>query len=286
MTAREVLIITGMSGAGRSTVANALEDLGYYVVDNLPPVMLRQLVDVAPAASEQLQRLAIVVDVRGGVLFDDAMRLIETLRTEMPITVVYLEASDATLVRRFEAVRRPHPLQGDGTILDGIRTERARLSGIRDVADVLLDTSDINVHELTNRVRDRFSSERDDDVRLTVLSFGFKYGTPPDADLIADMRFLPNPFWQPELKAHTGLDEAVRDYVLAQEGAAEFADAYLAMLEPILAGYARENKRYAVLGIGCTGGKHRSVAMSEHLAARLADRGVSVSVQHRDLGRE
>ncbi|WP_260979977.1 RNase adapter RapZ [Agrococcus jejuensis] len=286
MTAREVLIITGMSGAGRSTVANALEDLGYYVVDNLPPIMLRQLVDLVPAASEQLQRLAIVVDVRGGVLFDDAMRLIETLRTEMPITVVYLEASDATLVRRFEAVRRPHPLQGDGTILDGIRTERARLSGIRDVADVLLDTSDINVHELTNRVRDRFSREREDQVRLTVLSFGFKYGTPPDADLIADMRFLPNPFWQPELKAHTGLDEAVRDYVLAQEGASEFADAYLEALKPVLAGYARENKRYAVLGIGCTGGKHRSVAMSEHLAARLADSGVSVTVQHRDLGRE
>ncbi|SDH09436.1 RNase adapter RapZ [Agrococcus jejuensis] len=286
MTAREVLIITGMSGAGRSTVANALEDLGYYVVDNLPPVMLRQLVDLVPAASEQLQRLAIVVDVRGGVLFDDAMRLIETLRTEMPITVVYLEASDATLVRRFEAVRRPHPLQGDGTILDGIRTERARLSGIRDVADVLLDTSDINVHELTNRVRDRFSRDREDQVRLTVLSFGFKYGTPPDADLIADMRFLPNPFWQPELKSHTGLDEAVRDYVLAQEGASEFADAYLEALRPVLAGYARENKRYAVLGIGCTGGKHRSVAMSEHLAARLADSGVSVTVQHRDLGRE
>jgi UPF0042 nucleotide-binding protein len=286
VTAREVLIITGMSGAGRSTVANALEDLGYYVVDNLPPVMLRQLVDVVPTANEQLQRLAIVVDVRGGVLFDDAMRLIEMLRTEMPITVVYLSASDATLVRRFEQVRRPHPLQGDGTILDGIRTERVRLSGIRDLADVLLDTSDINVHELTNRVRDRFSRERDDEVRLTVLSFGFKYGTPPDADLIADMRFLPNPFWQPELKAHTGLDEAVRDYVLAQQGAAEFADAYLAMLEPILAGYARENKRYAVLGIGCTGGKHRSVAMSEHLAARLAESGVSVTVQHRDLGRE
>ena len=286
MTAREVLIITGMSGAGRSTVANALEDLGYYVVDNLPPVMLRQLVDLVPTASEQLQRLAIVVDVRGGVLFDDAMRLIETLRTEMPITVVYLEAADATLVRRFEQVRRPHPLQGDGTILDGIRTERARLSGIRDVADVLLDTSDINVHELTNRVRDRFSRDREDQVRLTVLSFGFKYGTPPDADLIADMRFLPNPFWQPELKAHTGLDEAVRDYVLAQEGAAEFADAYLTALRPVLAGYARENKRYAVLGIGCTGGKHRSVAMSEHLAARLAESGVSVTVQHRDLGRE
>lgn len=286
MTAREVLIITGMSGAGRSTVANALEDLGYYVVDNLPPVMLRQLVDIVPSASEQLQRLAIVVDVRGGVLFDDAMRLIETLRTEMPITVIYLEASDATLVRRFEAVRRPHPLQGDGTILDGIRTERARLSGIRDAADVLLDTSDINVHELTTRVRDRFSRGREDQVRLTVLSFGFKYGTPPDADLIADMRFLPNPFWQPELKSHTGLDDAVRDFVLAQEGAAEFADAYLEALRPILAGYARENKRYAVLGIGCTGGKHRSVAMSEHLAARLADAGVAVTVQHRDLGRE
>lgn len=285
MTAREVLIITGMSGAGRSTVANALEDLGFYVVDNLPPAMLRPLVDLVPAAQDRLSKLAIVVDVRGGVLFDDALQFIETLRSELPMRVVFLEASDATLVRRFEQVRRPHPLQGDGTILDGIRMERTRLAGIRDLADELIDTSDLNIHQLTGNVRSRFT-EHDGGVSLTVLSFGFKYGTPVDADLIADMRFLPNPYWQPELKELTGLDQAVRDYVLGQPGARPFADAYLEALKPVLTGYVNENKRHAVLAVGCTGGKHRSVAMATEIARRLADDGVTVSVQHRDLGRE
>lgn len=282
---REVLIITGMSGAGRSTVANALEDLGYYVVDNLPPVMLSQLVDLVPRAQEALSRLAIVVDVRGGALFDEAQAVIDTLRSEVPITVLYLEASDATLVRRFESVRRPHPLQADGTIVDGIATERTRLEGLRSLADETIDTSDLNVHQLTNRVHDRFGDAAAG-VSLTVMSFGFKYGVPADADLVADMRFLPNPHWQPALQPHTGLDADVRDYVLGQPAAGEFADRYVEALAPVLAGYARENKRHAVLAVGCTGGKHRSVAMAQHLAGRLGGDGVTVSVQHRDLGRE
>lgn len=285
MTAREVLIITGMSGAGRSTVAKALEDVGYYVVDNLPPAMLSQLVDLVPRAQESLSRVGIVVDVRGGALFDEAYAVIERLRERVPLTLVYLEASDATLVRRFESVRRPHPLQGDGTIVDGIRTERTRIAGLRALADETIDSSDLNVHQLTSRVRDLFGGVATG-VSLTVMSFGFKYGIPADADLVADMRFLPNPHWQPALQPHTGLDADVAEFVLGQPDAQRFADAYLTALEPVLSGYVRENKRHAVLAVGCTGGKHRSVAMAEHLASRLAGDGVTVTVQHRDLGRE
>lgn len=283
---REVLIITGLSGAGRTTVGNALEDLGYYVVDNLPPAMLRQLVQLVGAA-DSLPRLAIVVDVRGGVLFDDAMRLISVLRDEYTIKLIFLEASDDALVRRYEAVRRPHPLQGDGTILDGIRTERARLNRLRNMADQLIDTSEFNVHQLTKRVRDHYSESGRHSLSLTIMSFGFKYGLPVDADLVADMRFLPNPFWVPELRASTGKDASVSEYVLSREGADEFFDHYTQALHPVLAGYQRENKPHALLAVGCTGGKHRSVASAERLGALLADTpGVSIRVTHRDLGRE
>ena len=283
---REVLIITGLSGAGRTTVGNALEDLGYYVVDNLPPAMLRQLVQLVGAA-DSLPKLAIVVDVRGGVLFDDAMRLISVLRDEYTIKLIFLEASDDALVRRYEAVRRPHPLQGDGTILDGIRTERTRLNKLRNMADQLIDTSEFNVHQLTTRVRDHYSDSGRAGLSLTIMSFGFKYGLPVDADLVADMRFLPNPFWVPELRAHTGRDQEVSDYVLSREGADEFFDHYTQALHPVLAGYQRENKPHALLAVGCTGGKHRSVASAERLGALLADSpGVAIRVTHRDLGRE
>ncbi|MGO1392195.1 RNase adapter RapZ [Agrococcus casei] len=283
---REVLIITGLSGAGRTTVGNALEDLGYYVVDNLPPAMLRQLVQLVGAA-DTLPKLAIVVDVRGGVLFDDAMRLISVLRDEYTIKLIFLEASDDALVRRYEAVRRPHPLQGDGTILDGIRTERARLNRLRNMADQLIDTSEFNVHQLTTRVRDHYSDSGRAGLSLTIMSFGFKYGLPVDADLVADMRFLPNPFWVPELRTHTGKDQAVSEYVLSREGADEFFDHYTQALHPVLAGYQRENKPHALLAVGCTGGKHRSVASAERLGALLADSpGVAIRVTHRDLGRE
>ncbi|MFT4218958.1 MAG: RNase adapter RapZ [Microbacterium sp.] len=285
--AGEVLIVTGMSGAGRSTAADALEDLGWYVVDNLPPQMLKPLLELAGVASDALPRVAAVVDVRGGEMFAKLPEITRTLRDGRPLRVLFLDASDDVLVRRFEAVRRPHPLQDDGTILDGIRLERRMLAGVRENADVLIDTSNRNIHQLATQIADLFSAEGQARHTLTVQSFGFKYGLPPDADLVADMRFLPNPFWQDDLRALTGEDAAVRDYVLGQPGATEFIDAYTAALRPVLEGYQRENKRHSMVAVGCTGGKHRSVVTAIELAERLrAETGVAVRVRHRDLGRE
>lgn len=283
----EVLIVTGMSGAGRSTVGNALEDLGWYVVDNLPPQMLRPLVELAGRAGGNLPRIAAIVDVRGGRLFADLRESIDALRSGNNVRVVFLDATDAALVRRFEQVRRPHPLQEDGTLLDGISAERARMLEIRESSDLVIDTSDLNIHQLATTVTEIFNPEHSPNLRITVSSFGFKYGVPTDADLVADMRFLPNPFWIPELKSLDGLDERVSSFVLAQEGAEEFISGYISALSPVLAGYQRENKRHATIAVGCTGGKHRSVATAEELARRLrAIPGVAVSVKHRDLGRE
>lgn len=283
----EVLIVTGMSGAGRSTVANALEDLDWYVVDNLPPQMLRPLLELTELAGRAVPRVAVVVDVRGGELFSDLPEVMKTLRAGRQVRVVFLDASDDVLVRRFEAVRRPHPLQDDGTILDGIRRERSRLSAVRESADVLLDTSASNVHQLTTRVVELFGDRDAARHTVTLMSFGFKYGLPTDVDIVADMRFLPNPFWNDDLRAHTGEEPEVRDFVLAQKGASEFLEAYAAALRPVLEGYQRENKRHSVVAIGCTGGKHRSVVMARELAERLRGvPGVAVRVADRDLGRE
>ncbi|WP_169582663.1 MULTISPECIES: RNase adapter RapZ [Microbacterium] len=283
----EVLIVTGMSGAGRSTAANALEDLGWYVVDNLPPQMLRPLLDLTELAAGVLPKVAVVVDVRGRDLFADLPEAMRALRERRQIRLMFLDASDEVLVRRFEAVRRPHPLQGDGTILDGIRLERDRLAGVRESADVIIDTSRYNIHQLATQVNDLFTEDDAARHTLTILSFGFKYGLPPDADLVADMRFLPNPFWNEALRPLTGEDPTVREFVLEQEGAREFIDAYAAALRPVLEGYQRENKRHSVVAVGCTGGKHRSVVMARELAERLAAvPGVAVRVKDRDLGRE
>jgi UPF0042 nucleotide-binding protein len=287
-TDRQILIMTGMSGAGRSTAADALEDLGWYVVDNLPPQMLRPLVELAEHTGDTIPRVAAVVDVRGGRLFADVQSALESLRgTASELRVVFLDATDQALVRRFEQVRRPHPLQGDGTLLDGIAAERARMADLRNQSDVVIDTSDLNVHQLAAVIAEQFSEAADQTTRIAVESFGFKYGLPSDADLVADCRFLPNPFWVPELRPLTGLDRTVEEYVLGQEGATEFIDAYVGALAPVLAGYRRENKRHATIAIGCTGGKHRSVAIAEELGRRLrALPDVTVSVKHRDLGRE
>ncbi len=284
---QEVLIVTGMSGAGRSTVANALEDLSWYVVDNLPPQMLRPLIDLAERAEGAIPKIAVIVDVRGRDFFGDLQSMIQSLREGTLLRVLFLDASDAVLVRRFEAVRRPHPLQGGGTTLDGIASERARLATIRESSDLVIDTSELNVHQLGGKVRDYFAAEGTPGVTLTVMSFGFKYGLPPDADMVADARFIPNPFWVPELRPLTGQDAAVSEYVLSQPGVEEFVSGYLNVLEPVLTGYQRENKRHAMLAIGCTGGKHRSVAIATKIAAALAaSPGVAVSLSHRDLGRE
>ena len=283
----EVLIVTGMSGAGRSTAADALEDLGWYVVDNLPPQMLRPLLDLTALAASALPRVAVVVDVRGRDLFAELPEVTRALRRGRPVRVMFLDASDEVLVRRFEAVRRPHPLQGEGTILDGILLERQRLAAVRESADVIIDTSAFNIHQLATQVIEMFSAEGAARHTVTVMSFGFKYGLPPDADLVADMRFLPNPFWNDELRALSGEDDDVREFVLRQEGASEFLDSYAATLDPVLAGYQRENKGHSVVAIGCTGGRHRSVVMARELASRLSSLpGVAVRVKHRDLGRE
>ena len=283
----QFLIVTGMSGAGRTTVGNALEDLGWYVVDNLPPQMLRPLLDLTDLGGGALPKVAAVVDVRGRNLLDDLPDVARALRSRGSVQVLFLDASDDVLVRRFEAVRRPHPLQEDGTLLDGIRLERARLMMVREAADIVIDTSNLNIHQLATKTNELFSEEGAARHRLTLLSFGFKYGLPTDVDLVADMRFLPNPFWNEELRGLTGQDETVRDYVLSREGAQEFLDAYAKALVPVLEGYQRENKSHSTVAIGCTGGKHRSVAMSEELAKRLAQvPGVAVNVRHRDLGRE
>lgn len=283
----EFLIVTGMSGAGRTTVGNALEDLGWYVVDNLPPKMLRPLLDLTDLGGGVLPKVAAVVDVRGRTVLDELPDVARSLRSRGSVQVLFLDASDDVLVRRFESVRRPHPLQGDGTLLDGIRLERARLTLVREAADLVIDTSSLNIHQLATTITDLFSEEGAARHRLTLLSFGFKYGLPTDVDLVADMRFLPNPFWNDDLRGQTGQDEPVRDYVLSREGAQEFLDAYAQALLPVLQGYQRENKGHSTVAIGCTGGKHRSVAMAEELARRLAETpGVAVNVRHRDLGRE
>jgi RNase adapter protein RapZ len=284
---QEMLIVTGMSGAGRSTVGNALEDLGWYVVDNLPPQMLRPLVELVERAGASLPRIAAVVDVRGRDFFSELQDIIQALRAGVNVRVVFLDATDAVLVRRFESVRRPHPLQGDGTLLDGIGAERARLEELRESSEIVIDTSELNIHQLASLITETFAEEGRAGLQVTLLSFGYKYGIPADADLVADARFLPNPFWVPELRHLGGEDAAVSDYVMSQPGAREFIDAYSKVLELVLAGYQRENKRHATVAIGCTGGKHRSVALLRELAGRLEQMpGIVVSVKHRDRGRE
>jgi RNase adapter protein RapZ len=279
----DIVIITGMSGAGRSTAAKSLEDLGWFVVDNLPPALLPTMLDLADRAS--LAGIAAIVDVRSRAFSTDLKTAISSLGARgVAPHVLFLEASDPVLVQRFENVRRPHPMQGAGTIIDGINAERELLRAVRGDSDIVLDTSALNVHELRSRMHGYFGGDSVTGLRLNIVSFGYKYGLPVDADLVADCRFLPNPHWVPELRPLSGLDASVREYVLGQPAASAFLSAYLAVLEVSLAGFEREGKRYVTLAIGCTGGKHRSVAMAEQLAARLAGRDVTVS--HRDLGRE
>jgi UPF0042 nucleotide-binding protein len=287
-TGHQLLIVTGMSGAGRSTVGNSLEDLGWYVVDNLPPQMLGPIADLFTITKTPVPRLAVIIDVRGGEFFSELEENLELLGGKaVNVRVLYLEANDATLVKRFEQVRRPHPLQGDGTILDGIAEERKRLLALRESADVVMDTSDLNVHQLSTKTAEHFSVDSSVKLQLTVMSFGYKYGIPADADNVADARFIPNPFWNEELRPFTGLDKQVSEYVLAQTGAKEFIDSYAKALQPVLDGYLRENKHYATIAIGCTGGKHRSVAVSTKLAELLSKNNeYTVTVRHRDLGKE
>lgn len=282
----ELVVVTGMTGAGRSTAAKELEDLGYYVVDNLPPSLLRDVVRLVDESRGTQQPIAVVVDVRSGSFFGSLQANLAQQGTGRHATLVFLEATDEVLVRRQEAARRPHPLQGTGRLLDGLAREREVLRTLRANADLVIDTSSLNVHQLTDRIAEAFGTPDTTQLRVTVISFGFKYGIPVDADFVADMRFLPNPHWVPELRNFTGRDEDVSTYVLEQLGAAEFLDGYVGVLTGVAEGYLREGKRFMRVAIGCTGGKHRSVAMAEEVARRLSERGYTVRAMHRDLGRE
>jgi RNase adapter protein RapZ len=283
----EMVIITGMSGAGRSTAAKSLEDLDWYVADNLPPAMLVTMLDLARRARSAVPKVAAVVDIRSRAFSTDLKSAIAELDAigAHPF-VVFLEASDETLVRRFGNTRRPHPLQESGRIIDGIHAEREQLAGVRTEADLILDTSQLNIHELRSRMREAFGQETDTRLRVTVLSFGFKYGLPVDADMVADCRFLPNPHWIPELAPLTGQDQPVRDYVLGHQGTEDFLRPYIEALQVSLTGLERGGKHYVTLAVGCTGGKHRSVVIAEEIARRLRPAWPGVQVTHRDLGRE
>jgi UPF0042 nucleotide-binding protein len=279
-TPSEVLILSGMSGAGRTRAAAALADHGWYVVDNLPPQMLGGL--VAMVGKDPDDRLAAVVDVRARELFQDIEAVIEELESRgVPVRLMFLDASDDTLVRRFEEARRPHPLQKEGTLLEGIARERELLKAVRERANSIIDTSALNVHELRDVVTAEVGGE-DTPLTVNIVTFGFKNGLPRDADFVADVRFLHNPHWVPALRPLTGLDSAVSEYVLASEGAAQFVDEYATLLTNVLSLYRAHDKHSVTIAVGCTGGKHRSVAIAEALAEKLRDGDVAVRVTHRD----
>ncbi|MET1060775.1 MAG: RNase adapter RapZ [Nocardioides sp.] len=281
-----LVVVTGMTGAGRSTAAKELEDLGYYVVDNLPPTLLREVVRLVDESKGVQQPIAVVVDVRSGAFFESLQANLEQGATGRRTSLLFLEADDGTLVRRQEAARRPHPLQGGGRLLDGLERERVVLGELRGTADLVIDTSNLNIHQLTDKVAEAYGSEESTSLRITVVSFGFKYGIPVDADFVADMRFLPNPYWVPELRALNGRDADVARYVKDRPDAQDFLDRYVPVVETVADGYLREGKRFMTVAIGCTGGKHRSVAMTEEIAERLRALGYASRAAHRDLGRE
>lgn len=277
--------ITGMSGAGRRAAAHTLEDLGWYVVDNLPPSMLPRLFDTVSARG--IDRVAVILDVRTRAEFDEIPGAFSNLAAQDVFPqILFLDASDEVIVRRQAHVRRPHPLQGDGPPLEGIQRERRMLAALRGAADMVIDTSELNVHQLAHRVVDSFNFEGDDRLRITLESFGFKNGLPMDADVVLDVRYLPNPHWVPELRPRTGLEAAVSSFVLGNPDAQAWLEHVTGLVEVIAPGYLREGKRQATIAIGCTGGKHRSTAMTEELAKRLTERGLDCYTVHRDLGRE
>jgi len=279
-----------MSGAGRSTVAHSLEDLGWYVVDNLPPALLGNLIELVTTT---VKKVAVVVDVRGRAFFGDLTKSLADLAEQgISKKILFVDAADDVLVRRFESTRRPHPLQGSDRILDGIAKERDRLRELRDAADLVIDSSALNIHQLEKKIADNFHEDSGADLRVNILSFGYKYGIPVDADLVVDCRFIANPHWVPELRPLSGLDKPVSDAVLESENVQEFLDRYQALFETMALGFITEGRKFLTLAIGCTGGKHRSVAVTVDLVKRLTQceklsmYKIETQAMHRDLGRE
>ena len=286
----EILVISGMSGAGKSTIAHTLEDLGWYVVDNLPPALLENLIDLVNVS---MKRIAVVIDVRGRAFFNDLKQSLAQLADQgVSRKILFIDASDEVLVRRFESTRRPHPLQGSDRILDGITKERERLREVKDSADLVIDSSSLNIHQLEKKINEYFIEDLNADLRVNILSFGYKYGIPIDADLVVDCRFIANPHWDPKLRPLTGLDKPVSDEILKSENVQEFLSKYQALFETMALGFITEGRRYLTLAIGCTGGKHRSVAITQELVSKLtigsklSKYKIETKGLHRDLGRE
>ena len=281
----EVVVLTGMAGAGRSTAAHALEDLGFLVIDNLPPTLMMQSLQLV-ATENQINRIAIVADSRGGKLFETLeQELIVLADSVTKSTLVFLEASDYVLIRRFESSRRPHPIQGLGTLSVAVEAERKQLLNLREKADLVIDTSERNVNDLRRAIEAAFTLDNVK-LRVNIISFGFKYGLPIDADFVADVRFLPNPYWQEDLRKLTGTDSKVNDFVMNQPAAAAFLSDFSKLLRNATDGYLLEGKRFLTVAIGCTGGQHRSVSIAENLAERFVKEGLECYVSHRDKGRE
>lgn len=287
----EVVLVTGLSGAGRGTAGRVLEDLGWYVADNLPPELISRMVELGLDTTPSIRRLAVVMDVRSRFFTDDLSGVVAQLRASSVRTnVLFLEASDSVLVQRFGHARRRHPLQSesiDGTLSEGIAAERRRLAKLRDTADLVIDTTALSIHQLHRKLEEVYGSDTPGQLQVTVQSFGFKHGVPIDADIVLDVRFLPNPHWIPELREHTGQETVVSDYVLSQPGAREYLRTCGELVDLTTAGYRNEGKRYLTVAVGCTGGRHRSVAMAEAMGALFGDRyGQQARVVHRDVGRE
>lgn len=281
----DLALITGLSGAGRRTAAHAMEDLGWFVVDNLPPVLIPTLVQTM--RTDHVHRVAVVVDVRSREQFDQLpAALREAKAAGAVVTSVFLEASDDVIVQRQESNRRPLPLQGGDRLIDGIDRERRLLADLRADADIVVDTTRLSARQLVQRIANHFGDETTDKLKISILSFGFKNGVPVDADMVFDVRFLPNPFWIPELRPKSGLSRDVASYVLKHEAAQQFQNHMVELLETVTPGYLAEGKRQVTVAIGCTGGKHRSTSMGEELSERLRAKGFPTTVLHRDLGKE
>ena len=284
----DVTVITGMSGAGRSEAAKALEDLGWFVIDNLPPALITTMLRLALKSSEPITQIALVLDARSGTFFDESLAALQKLRQDVSnFRMVFLDAEDEVLVRRYESSRRRHPLAEDDRVILGIQRERERLKPFHSAADLIIDTSAMSVRDLRVRLGAYFDSDTgEESLRTTVISFGYKFGLPLDADIVLDVRFLPNPHWIPELRDFTGLDENVRNYVLDQEATSEFIKKSNDLFETLLSGYSTEGRHYLTVAIGCTGGRHRSVVLSEVLGDHIRSLGYAAKVIHRDAERD
>lgn len=281
----DLAVISGLSGAGRSEAAKAMEDLGWYVIDNLPPQLIEQMIQLALQPGSLISRIAMVIDARGGTFFEEAERALEALRGTIGFRLVFLEADDDVLVQRFDATRRRHPLAEGDDLLSGIREERRAMVWFRDRADLIIDTSRMNSRDLRLKMAAHFEGSESDEMRTSVVSFGYKYGLPVDADIVLDVRFLPNPHWIDELRPFDGREEPIQEFVLGQDATSVFLDRVRDLLAVLLPGYVAEGRRFLTIGIGCTGGRHRSVVLAEQVAGFVREKGFPVSVTHRDVDR-